>query len=279
MPGQLVIRDFAEADLAFADGVREAAGWNQTPEDWKRLISYAPQGCFLAEWDGQRAGTVTTTQYGDRLAWIGMMLVHPDHRRHGIATALMERALAHLRACGVGCIKLDATPEGEPVYGQLGFQTEFESHRWEGGPSGRHRGESERESLPLPLDFDTAAFGVDRGEWLEKISRDARRLCLAREGEGNPAAFGMIRPGARADYLGPATASDPASGREVMEKLLGSLGGTTFWDIPELNRDAVALAGAHGFQRTRPFVRMHTGDAPVPGNPALQFALGDPATG
>ena len=39
------------------------------------------------------AGVVTTTRYGNELAWIGMMLVHSEYRRRGIATALMDAAI------------------------------------------------------------------------------------------------------------------------------------------------------------------------------------------
>ncbi|MCB1202766.1 MAG: GNAT family N-acetyltransferase, partial [Verrucomicrobiae bacterium] len=56
------------------------------------------------------AGTATTTSYASDLAWIGMVLVHPDFRRQGIGTALLERAIRHLREeRRVTCVRLDAT--------------------------------------------------------------------------------------------------------------------------------------------------------------------------
>jgi len=131
MPSPLHLRHLTETDLDFADRMRAALGWNQRREDWARYLRHAPDGCFLAEWEGQPAGTVTTTSYGEDLAWIGMLLVHPDYRRRGIATALMERALEHLRSRRIRCIKLDATPEGRPVYERLGFRDEWTMQRWE----------------------------------------------------------------------------------------------------------------------------------------------------
>ncbi|MEM7011507.1 MAG: GNAT family N-acetyltransferase, partial [Verrucomicrobiota bacterium] len=96
MPSQLLIRKMTETDLAFADSVRAAAGWNQTLEDWRRILRFEPDGCFLAEFDRRPAGTATTICYGDVLGWIGMILVHPEFRRRGIATSLMERSIEHL---------------------------------------------------------------------------------------------------------------------------------------------------------------------------------------
>jgi ribosomal protein S18 acetylase RimI-like enzyme len=40
-----------------------------------------------------------------------MVLVHPDSRRRGVATALLEHTISYLRD-RVRCIKLDATPDG-----------------------------------------------------------------------------------------------------------------------------------------------------------------------
>ena len=125
MNSALRLRLLKRADLAFADSVRALAGWNQTMEDWERFLSAEPDGCFLAEWNGASAGTATTTVYERELAWIGMVLVHPEFRRRGIGRALLERCIEYLRSRGVRCIKLDATPLGEKVYAGLGFKDEW----------------------------------------------------------------------------------------------------------------------------------------------------------
>ena len=123
--GGLSLRVMTEGDLAAVDELRRLAGWNQTPEDWRRLLELEPQGCFLAELDNELAGTVTTTAYGQAVAWIGMMLVHPKHRRQGIATLMMRQAIEYLRRRAVRLIGLDATPAGYPLYEKLGFVPEW----------------------------------------------------------------------------------------------------------------------------------------------------------
>jgi ribosomal protein S18 acetylase RimI-like enzyme len=127
----LELRPMTEADLAGADDLRRLAGWNQTPEDWRRLLRLEPEGCFVAVQNGAIVGTVTTTTYGQALAWIGMMLIHPDLRRQGLGTRLMRRSLEYLQSRGVGCIRLDATPAGRPVYEKLGFVAEWTLTRWQ----------------------------------------------------------------------------------------------------------------------------------------------------
>ncbi len=262
-----------QSDLGFADEVRAACGWNQTRTDWKRLLDYEPQGCFCALWDGQRAGTITTTRYGTDLAWIGMMLVHPQFRRRGVSTGLMNHAIRYLRRCGVGCIKLDATPEGEPVYRSLGFQPQFGLQRWEASLAGIPKENESYVPLEAHRRLDRGAFGADRYRWLQGLAKDSREVIVSDQG------FGMARAGARANYLGPVVAATPQGGEALGRALATGLSGLTFWDIPDPNGPAVALAEALGFTPTRTLLRMCLGDGAATSDPLRQFAIGEPATG
>jgi predicted N-acetyltransferase YhbS len=134
----VILRRMTEADLPGADELRRLAGWNQTAEEWRRSLSLEPEGCFVALQDGKVAGTVTTITYGRALAWIGMMLVHPDHRGRGIGTGLMQQALKYLQDRGVKCIKLDATPAGQPLYEKPFVVEVFVSHHVKRGHEGHH---------------------------------------------------------------------------------------------------------------------------------------------
>ena len=126
MPNFL-LRPMTPADIPAGMRLKTIAGWNQTEADWQTLLALNPTGCFVTEVEGQVVGTVTTTNYADRLAWIGMVLVDSTFRRQGIATRLTEHALSSLPASTT--IKLDATPLGQAVYERLGFVTEYSLHR------------------------------------------------------------------------------------------------------------------------------------------------------
>src|SRR2546425_10786138 len=130
MSSPLRFRLLDREDLPFADSLRALAGWNQTLDDWERFLALEPEGCFLADWNGTPAGTATTIVYGPELAWIGMVLVHPEFRRRGIGRALLQHCIDSLRERGVRCIKLDATPVGRAVYRDLGFHDEWTLKRW-----------------------------------------------------------------------------------------------------------------------------------------------------
>ncbi|NQV28371.1 MAG: GNAT family N-acetyltransferase [Rhodopirellula sp.] len=128
---QLHIREMTLDDLDCVMNLKDQVGWNQTRADVRRLVEYEPEGCFIAEVGGVAVGTLSTTSYGTSLAWIGMMLVLPEYRRRGIARQLMLTGIDYLRSRGVTCIKLDATPLGQPLYEQLGFTAEWSFQRWE----------------------------------------------------------------------------------------------------------------------------------------------------
>ena len=127
----------AATDVAAADGLRRAAGWNQLPSHWEMMLVLEPDGCFVATSGTRLVATVTTTTHGDRLAWIGMMLVDPEFRGRGIARRLMGAAIDSIRAKGIATIGLDATPAGMPVYSKLGFVRETSMQRWSRCSRGR----------------------------------------------------------------------------------------------------------------------------------------------
>lgn len=256
-----------------------ASGWNQLATDWERLIEHEPTACFVIQHHEKIIGTVTTTCYGSQLAWIGMMLVHEEYRRQGMARALINTCLDHLQARKIRCIKLDATPTGKLVYSQLGFREEWSFHRWQRENNDRY----DRNTMALSdfdpksdtgwnLDLDQAAFGVARGQWLSRLANHSR---VTRYREG----CGMVREGHLASYVGPVIASSPETARRIIDQLLASTNRKIFWDIPQPNHNATALARDYGFQPVRTLTRMWTGLELTQCNLDLQYAIADPGTG
>src|SRR6185437_776209 len=115
-------------DAAFE--LSSIAGWNQTRADWQ-LLTELPGACFGFEVEGRLVSTATLVCHGQTLAWVGMVLTHPDFRRMGFAHALLGRVLEHAVAAGVKTLKLDATDEGRHVYEGLGFRAEQCVERWQ----------------------------------------------------------------------------------------------------------------------------------------------------
>ena len=276
------IRVMTPADIPAGMRLKDLAGWNQTSEDWTRFLRENSDGCFAADWDGRVAGTVTTIVYEDRLAWIGMVLVDPSFRGKGIGTALLERAVGYLDARRVPCIKLDATPEGKPLYTRLGFKVEYEIERLvlkrTVPPASPQGGPIEDLSDIFALDCET--FGADRSAVLQSVADAAPELVLVERQGGAIEGFALGREGSRADHLGPWVSRNVGAARDLLQNFLErSRRDLIFVDVPAENAWATSLVNDQGFEFSRPLTRMVRGENRHPGRPDHIGAILGPELG
>lgn len=274
------IRRFGASDISLAHELKNLAGWNQTEADWRGYLEFEPEGCFVAEVDGEPAGTATTIRYAGRVGWIGMVLVHPERRRLGIGTRLLRHAIEYLRQNGTACIKLDATPMGKKVYVPLGFLDEYEISRFEGTAPEIAKASDEvsmfdAEALPQLAAFDARAFGADRTRVLASMGRRDPGLCfLARDREGI-SGYLIAREGHRALQLGPWIARDPYVAEQLLLAFFHRVPGRrVLVDVPGPNRAGREQIERWGFTVQRGFTRMFLGENLFPGDPARVFGTG-----
>jgi ribosomal protein S18 acetylase RimI-like enzyme len=271
------IRRLSERDIPAAMRLKSLAGWNQTEQDWQRLLDHDPAGC-LAAWVGERlAGTVTSTSYGTELAWIGMVLVDPELRRRGIATALLHAVLNHLHGIKVRTIKLDATAAGRGVYAALGFVEESLIERWEGSAQPLPATSSCRalrdDDWPALLALDRSAFGADRTRILASL-RDADETALVCPQEGTLRGFVLARPGATQAYLGPLVAVDEAAAQALLDAKLAQLAGqSVFVDLNASHAPGAQWLTARGFVKRRELLRMRAGQPSAAGTTPQILAI------
>jgi ribosomal protein S18 acetylase RimI-like enzyme len=248
------LRLLCTADLTGAMELSRLAGWNQTRDDWEMMLRLDPLGCFAIEADGLMAATTTLLCYGNRLAWIGMVLTRPEYRRRGFAQRLMESALKRAADLKIESIKLDATPQGQPLYEKLGFKTEQIVERWfRDGKSADLLTEPLTSSFQYSLAMDLEAFGANRSTLLQNLA--SRNLPYA-----VTEAYCFSRCGTRARYLGPCVAQTQKGARRVIEHTLqDSSESGWFWDLLSTNKNAVQLAEEFGFAPQRRLERMVLG--------------------
>lgn len=123
------IKDSADSQDTIAS-LLQRAGWNQTRADLDAMQSHCQDGIFIASYNFHNQkiplGSGVSLPVSDDHAWIGMILVHPELRRQGIARSIMNACLEHARLVqGKSIIGLDATPLGKQVYHSLGFKDSF----------------------------------------------------------------------------------------------------------------------------------------------------------
>jgi GNAT superfamily N-acetyltransferase len=257
----VAIRQFINGDIGAGLELCRIAGWNQLEADWECLLATAPDGLFSAVEDGRVWGTASAVFHPPSLGWIGMILVHPDKRGRGIAAALMDACIAHLRDKGAGAIKLDATELGHPGYLKLGFRDEQPIHRMvlECEPAS----DAPRNRMQPPAwfhDFDRSAFGADRSAALSHLIQCGEAEFF--EGPRGDCAAAFLRHGFHATFLGPMVASGRNEAKTAIQRLLSRnhskrIVADVFPEHPESRR----LFEELGFQTDRRLMRMALGES------------------
>ena len=162
------IRVLTGSDYAFFEELIDLVGWGLDRDDFDRMITSSPQGCFIASIGNEKVGVVVTTSYG-RVAWLGNLIVKPDYRGHGIGAALMQHAMTHLTQQGVKSIRLDGVPRAIPLYHRLGFKDEYWRYM---GTSTSHQTSRTRpmneDDLEAVYDLDLRYFRLDRKNLLKR---------------------------------------------------------------------------------------------------------------
>ena len=235
------------------------SGWNQTPQDWALFARLG--SVFVVRDAGRRiVASGAVLPMGERAAWISMILVAPDARGQGIGGRVFAHCLDAVQATGRTAM-LDATPAGEALYRQFGFDPLWRLTRWQ-------RGARPALSTPAPeaaplLDtlaaLDAEALGFARRPVLDHLVQRANSRVL-RHAEG----FAIVRDGRVAHHIGPLLATGEDAAAALLAEAAATLPGAVFVDVPDdrpLLREWLTDAG---FTPQRGFARMARGaDAPA----------------
>jgi len=282
--GEIAIGQFSESDLTEAMGLKEQANWNQTENDWHRLLNLGPQGCFAAHHARRVIGTVTTVTYGRELSWIGMMLVDPGYRRRGVGTRLMQTALDYLQGIGVTSIKLDATALGRSLYETLGFMAEGMIEHWEGVAPAVERKDLlkiDPQTRPTVYALDRLAFGADRRPLLDSLINDSPVAPLmVMTPKGQLDGYALARPGSNAFYVGPVVAMSKESALSLFDGMLSQLAGKKVYlnFHTGFGIDSKVLS-QRGFVKKRDLIRMRFSQESSAGTSNLIFGIAGPEVG
>ncbi len=283
------LRQLTCEDLPEAMRLKNAEGWNQTEKDWEVFLKDPLNINLIAEVRGKTAATVTAINYENKIAWLGMMIVDRAYRGMGISKKLMSTAIERLQQNNCGSIKLDATPQGRPVYVKLGFIEEYTIFRLvHSGPNlpGLNPGDTARimqatdRDIPGIIALDADIFGAGRSDLVEHLIINNRDKSFVLKENGEITGFALGRDGTRFVQVGPVVAASEKDAEELIFRALGSLQGKAV--VIDMLKDQVhtlnRLLGM-GFENQRPFYRMYLENNPYPGKPENLYAICGPEFG
>ena len=256
----LRIRSMAAHEVALALDWAAAEGWNPGLADAGPFACVDPEGFLIGELDGAPASIIAVVNYDARFSFLGFYIVRPDLRGRGFGFRIWQAGMAHAGARTVG---LDGVVAQQDNYRKSGFTLAYNNIRYGGAvlplavPA---------ETVPLSeLPFETIArddatvFPAARPAflraWLSAPGHGGRALVR----DGRLAAWGVIRPCRGGRKIGPLVADGRAAAEAVFAALLGDADGEVFLDVPQPNREATALAEAHGLAPVFQTARMYSG--------------------
>ena len=218
-------------------------GWIYDPWEFRFLLDNFPLGCWVACSHDRPVGFVTAACYGSS-GWIGNLLVREEMRGNGVGRELFRRSLGALDDAGVGTVWLTASPDGEPLYGKLGFAPVDRIARW------RRSGMSVapfRQCLTGYFladmeETDARGWGDRRSSLLSVVAQrghvvqEPGGFCILQQTGGyvQVGPWGCVKPDAAARLLLQAVAAAPSSTDIVL-------------DAPESNEHGMMLLGGNGF--------------------------------
>jgi GNAT superfamily N-acetyltransferase len=253
----------AASELPDAEALVRESGWNQVAADWE--IFRALGTVHAARADSRVVATAAILPYGT-FAWISMVLVAGEYRRHGLGTRLLKRCVEQLTGQGLVAV-LDATPAGLPLYRGLGFKETWSYRRLVRQAARPLTGDvapPPRTTVRPIADadwaslcaYDAAAFGADRSALLQRMRGRLPAAELLAERNGRIAGFALGRNGRSASQIGPLIAEDDITARALLARALAALASAVYIDFADTKTGVGNWLAECGFIAQRPLTRM-----------------------
>jgi GNAT superfamily N-acetyltransferase len=248
-------------DLDFAVALTDAESWGYLRSDFERLISLAPDGCFVARGVLRRVGIITTTRHGD-YGFLGTLIVMKNLRHSGIGEALFAHAIAYLMDRGTKTIELNGVFPAVSLYRRFGFHDKYLSLRFVRPPSpcDAQPGKLLTVTTDEIVRFDREHSQIDRSAVLTRFCDDFRDTLFA-VGDGQLSAYAFVKPRANGSVaVGPLVVKSPDVAIALLKTIISRFSDKTILIVvPEMKTPFVQALIAEGFFYKCPWLRMYSG--------------------
>ncbi|MFF5495847.1 GNAT family N-acetyltransferase [Streptomyces aquilus] len=276
-PAALPIRRLTHRDLAACADLSEDRGWPREEHKWGFLLA-AGTGYGIDDPEGGLVSACVVTEYGPQerpdLGAIGMVLVAERHARQGIGRRLMRHVLA---AMGSTPLTLHATPNGRPLYEELGFKATGRAEmvrghfRTDGYRSTVATRAATGGDLSAILRLDEEVFGADRTHIVTRLPAFADQLRVAEE-NGRIIGYAAAWPNMDTHVVGPLVARDTETAKALLASLAAHTDRPLRTDIDVRHEELLAWAREHGLESVAFNAVMTYGIPELPGDWSRRFA-------
>lgn len=260
-----IIRAMRPEEISVAVNWAAAEGWNPGLSDDACFASVDPEGFLIGELDGAPVATVSCVNYGAGFSFLGFYIVRADLRGRGYGIRIWNAAVAH---AGERVIGLDGVVAQQDNYRKSGFALAYANVRYGGtvaAPDALQADVIALSDVPFAIveADDATVFPAPRPAFLRAWIGAPGHAGCALVRDGRLAGWGVIRPCLKGFKIGPLVADDRTTAKAVLTALLARVGGgEIFLDVPDINREAIALAQDFGLAPVFETARMYTGAIP-----------------
>jgi len=261
----LKIRCMRPSDFDFAARLSNMENWDNSTDDFRRILRIQPRGSFVATEKKRKVGILTTISYG-RLGWIGNVVVSERYRKLGIGSWLVKHAILYLRKKGARTIGLFSYKRNLPFYQRLGFKRDASYLRFVGnGRALNSEGPRSIDSKDFEriLAFDRKGFRHRRDGLLRELLRRFKDSSFVTMRNGGVLGYLVGKNYDTTCEIGPWLCSreETSIAASLLRAVLStSIGKSVEITVPSGNRQALGLLRNYGFEDQGSVVRMYYGD-------------------
>ncbi|KFN02865.1 GNAT family N-acetyltransferase [Bacillus clarus] len=242
-------------------------GWDYSLEEIETILN---SGIVYGVWNerGELVASAAIILYGEKLASIGMVIVHPNYKGRGIGKMITEACIR--RVSEKTPIMLIATEDGKPLYEKLGFQvvshvSKYICNEYSKSPKYERNTEyifnCEEKDLKEIAKIDEMAFGVNRRRFLKCRIKQSQQCVVAKDKENNVIGYGMSIQTPENRIIGPIVAPNDMMASSIVYYLAKECNGKLRIDVPEGKVAFMKELESFGFQKiNQPPIMMKNSD-------------------
>ncbi|QIW21418.1 GNAT family N-acetyltransferase [Bacillus thuringiensis] len=242
-------------------------GWDYNREEVETIFN---SGIVYGVWNEKKEliASAAIILYGEALASIGMVIVHPNYKGSGIGKAITSSCMNSVSART--SIMLIATDEGKPLYEKLGFRAvSYVSKYICNSYNANHKcAEDEEymmgykeEDLEGIIKIDEGAFGTSRNEFLKQRIIQSEQCIVVKDNKQNVLGYGLSIQTPENKIIGPVVAKNDAMAMRIVHDLAREHHGKLRIDVPEGKKGFMKELEITGFQKVNtPPIMMRNSD-------------------
>lgn len=242
-------------------------GWDYNGEEIETIFD---SGIVYGVWNRRKEliASAAIILYGEKVASIGMVIVHPDYKGRGIGKAITDSCIKSVSTQTP--IMLIATDEGKPLYEKLGFRAVSyvskyicNSYNVNDYCIGNEDYIMNYEECDLEkiIKIDEDAFGTSRNEFLKQRIMQSDQCVVVKDTKENVVGYGISIQTPENKIIGPIAAKNDAMAMRIVHDLAREHHGKLRIDVPEGKKDFMKKLEITGFQKVNtPPIMMRNSD-------------------